>query len=425
MATTPSAGEKTFFLNDIPPFTSLGGMPLSPEREEVIMRARDMVPALRERRLETKALRRLPDATAEELRANGLLNLRLPREHGGIEIDNQTYAAVIAELARGCGSTAWTVGIINDVWFLGGTVLPPEGREEFFASGLPGTAPFYPRKVAKGRKVEGGVRIEAGGEWPWASGSQLAGWVMPRVDLFNENDEFVDTLAPLIPMEDCEILDEWHMLAMGGSASNVIRIKDEVFVPDHRVGYMSRVLTNSHITDVPDFMRQPWLTGVIYGLAPISVGLGRAALEIYLERAAGRPIASTTYLDKSAAVRTHLIAAEAAQKIDAADLLLHRGCARLDMWAATGEDVSVADRTKTRADLGYAGKLAQEAVNMLMMDAGASALDDASPLSTIAADSLAMPMHAAFNVTTTLENYGAVLNGHMPPAMALGDHVFV
>jgi hypothetical protein len=215
------------------------------------------------------------------------------------------------------------------------------------------------------------------------------------------------------------------MLAMGGSASNVIRIKDEVFVPDHRVGYMSRVLTNSHITDVPDFMRQPWLTGVIYGLAPISVGLGRAALEIYLERAAGRPIASTTYLDKSAAVRTHLIAAEAAQKIDAADLLLHRGCARLDMWAATGEDVSVADRTKTRADLGYAGKLAQEAVNMLMMDAGASALDDASPLSTIAADSLALPMHAAFNVTTTLENYGAVLNGQMPPAMALGDHVFV
>ena len=54
-----------------------------------------------------------------------------------------------------------------------------------------------------------------------------------------------------------------------------------------------------------------------------------------------------------------------------------------------------------------------------------SAITEDSPLARIALDSNAVPMHAAFNATTGLENYGAALCGQMPPAMALGEHVFV
>ena len=200
-------------LNDIPPFTSLGGMPLTPERAEYIERAREMVPRLRERRMQTNRERRLPEETVAELHESGLLNVRRPREYGGVEMDNQTYASVIGELARGCGSTAWTVGIVNDIWFIAGTVLPQEGRHEFYASGLTGTAPFYPRKGAEGRKVDGGYQIDYG-EWPWASGSQIAGWVMPRVNLMDEHGKPVDVLVPMVPIEQVEILDEWHTIAM-------------------------------------------------------------------------------------------------------------------------------------------------------------------------------------------------------------------
>ena len=43
-----SAAE-AYVVNGIPPFTSLGGMPLTPERRELIELARGMVPRLRER----------------------------------------------------------------------------------------------------------------------------------------------------------------------------------------------------------------------------------------------------------------------------------------------------------------------------------------------------------------------------------------
>jgi alkylation response protein AidB-like acyl-CoA dehydrogenase len=421
MSTTE--GRRAYVVNDIPPITSLGGMPLTPEREELIECARAMVPRLRERMMQTQRERKLPDQTIAELNDAGLFNVRRPREYGGVEIDNQTYVDVIGELARGCGSTAWTVGIINDMWFLGGTVLPAQGRHEFYESGLAATGPFYPRSGGGGRKVDGGYVVD-GGEWPWASGSQIAGWVMPRVNLFDDDGQLIDVLVPMIPIEETEVIDEWHTIAMRGSASNTIKIEN-VFVPEHRVGLMSRVLTGQHIADMPDFQRQPWLTGVIFGLVPIAVGLGRAALEIVLGRFPGRPIATTTHMDAAAATRNHLLVAEAAQKIDAADLLLHRGAATLDMWAASGHAPSVLERTKARADFAYAGRLSLEAVQMLYRDIGASAIAEDSPLARIALDSNAVPMHAAFNPTTGLENYGAALCGQMPPAMSLGEHVFV
>jgi alkylation response protein AidB-like acyl-CoA dehydrogenase len=211
---------------------------------------------------------------------------------------------------------------------------------------------------------------------------------------------------------------------MRGSASNTIKI-GELFLPENRVGRMSRVLTGQHIADMPDFQRQPWLTGVIFGLVPIAIGLGRAAVELYMAKAPGRPIASTTYLDQSSAVRAHLIAAESLQRIDAADLILHRGAAMLDLWAATGHSPSVHERVKARADFGFASRLALQAVQAIFEDAGASALAEDSPLSRIASDINAIPMHAAFNPTTALENYGAVLLGQAPPAVSMGDLVYV
>jgi alkylation response protein AidB-like acyl-CoA dehydrogenase len=225
-------------------------------------------------------------------------------------------------------------------------------------------------------------------------------------------------------MDELEVLDEWHTIAMLGSASNTLKIEN-VFIPEHRAGSMSRVLTGRHIVDMPDFQRQPWLTGVVFGLVPIAIGLARHALEVFVERCQGRPIATTTYGDSAAAPRTQLMVAEAAQKIDAADLLLHRGAAMLDLWAGTGAEPSVAERVKARADFAYASKLSIEAVQMLFRDTGASALAQGSPLAQVAMDINAIPMHAAFNPTTGLENYGAALTGRTPPAESFGEHVYV
>src|SRR5438132_1516384 len=81
-------------------------------RDDLIARARDMIPALRARAAEAEGLRRLPDATNDAFQASGLYRLYQPRRYGGYEMDFQLQVDVAAEIGRGCGSSAWVQSIL-------------------------------------------------------------------------------------------------------------------------------------------------------------------------------------------------------------------------------------------------------------------------------------------------------------------------
>src|SRR5260221_1811481 len=75
-------------------------------RDDLIARARDMIPALRARAAEAEALRRLPDATNAAFQASGLYRLYQPRRYGGYEMDFQLQVDFAAEIRPGCGPSA-------------------------------------------------------------------------------------------------------------------------------------------------------------------------------------------------------------------------------------------------------------------------------------------------------------------------------
>ena len=62
------------------------------------------------------------------------------------------------------------------------------------------------------------------------------------MDLFDEKGNFIDVLVPLIPIEEVEILDEWHTIAMRRSASNVANF-GEMSESTSRAGRLDRVLS--------------------------------------------------------------------------------------------------------------------------------------------------------------------------------------
>ena len=76
-------------------------------QEQIIERARDMVPTLRARQEETEELGRLPDSTSRELIDAGFYRILQPRRFGGYEFDLPTFSRVAIQLARGCPSTGW------------------------------------------------------------------------------------------------------------------------------------------------------------------------------------------------------------------------------------------------------------------------------------------------------------------------------
>lgn len=59
-----------------------------------------------------------PTKNYRDLHAAGLLAICIPREHGGLGADYQTYALAAAEIARHCGATAltWNMHVCSTLW---------------------------------------------------------------------------------------------------------------------------------------------------------------------------------------------------------------------------------------------------------------------------------------------------------------------
>ena len=76
-------------------------------RDSLLAAAEELVPRLRERAAQAEELRRLPDATVQDLIDSGLIRATLPGRLGGSESDYRTIMEIVATLAQGCASTAW------------------------------------------------------------------------------------------------------------------------------------------------------------------------------------------------------------------------------------------------------------------------------------------------------------------------------
>ena len=91
----------------------------APTAEEVLARARALIPALRERAPSGERERRLPKQTIEDLKAAGLFKVLQPKRWGGYELDIHTYFDVQMALAEGDMSVAWVYGVVGvHPWFM-------------------------------------------------------------------------------------------------------------------------------------------------------------------------------------------------------------------------------------------------------------------------------------------------------------------
>ena len=186
--------------------------------DDLVERARQLVPQLRQRMKEMDQLGDLPKATIQELQDAELFQLTIPRIYGGHQVDMRTYMDVVTEIGRGDTSTAWTVAIINGANWMAATIFPEETQQEVF--GTPGgarvTGVLAPRQCTL-QRVDGGYLIEEG-KWGFNSGSYHSNWVELGIPLLNERGEVVDQGLALLPAQDVERLNDWNVIGMQGSS---------------------------------------------------------------------------------------------------------------------------------------------------------------------------------------------------------------
>ena len=84
-----------------------------PSPEELVARARAMIPMLRARADEIERARSVPADIIEEFRRAGFFKIVQPARWGGYEMNPVVFMRVLGELRRGCCSSAWNMMILG------------------------------------------------------------------------------------------------------------------------------------------------------------------------------------------------------------------------------------------------------------------------------------------------------------------------
>jgi alkylation response protein AidB-like acyl-CoA dehydrogenase len=144
-----------------------------PSPEELLERARVMVPEIRALAEETEKNRNVFPHIIDKIRDAELLRTCRPKEFGGFEHDGETALRIALTISAACGSTGWSVnGAVSNGRSL--AHFPIEAQREVWAGDEdPFTcACFAPTGTAV--PVDGGYRLN--GTWSFASGCDRASW---------------------------------------------------------------------------------------------------------------------------------------------------------------------------------------------------------------------------------------------------------
>jgi 3-hydroxy-9,10-secoandrosta-1,3,5(10)-triene-9,17-dione monooxygenase len=377
-----------------------------PDRTELVARATELQPLLREHAGQMDEERRLSDEVNTALVDAGMFRLLTPRRLGGFESGLRTAVEVTATLGAADGSAAWLVGIGTGAALLLGlgsrqaqdAVFGTDPDARLAGSAMPGVA----------RRVEGGVRMS--GRWPNASGTQHATWASLAAVVMDEADEVVDAVMATVPASELGREDTWHMVGMRATGSNTW-VGDDVYVPDHMTMSMAS-LTDAPSAPTGESMSLLPLVGpaTLLLVAP-ALGMGRAALDLAVEKAPSKGIATTTYPRQTDSVAVQIQIGEAALKLRTAQFHVYDAADELDAMAARGEQASYETRAEVRARAGHAAALVVDAINTLLNVHGAGSFAAASRMQQYWRDANVIARHPGLNAMIGYEIYGKALLG--------------
>jgi 3-hydroxy-9,10-secoandrosta-1,3,5(10)-triene-9,17-dione monooxygenase len=386
---------------------------MMPDHAQLVARAASLVPTLQARAAEAEQFRRLPDANVAELRAAGLFKVLQPRRCGGFEMSLHTHIDTVAEIARGCGSTAWCMGVIHaHSWLVGS--FPQEAQAESYGANPDAIVCAVIAPRGKARAVAGGYRLD--GFWPFASGCQHADWLLLGTEIADEGGTVVDAAELLVPARDIVIRDDWNVVALRGTGSCSI-VANDVFVPKHRYLSLPGIIAGeapgaaAHDTSLYKGAAVPVL---VLAITPAALGMAEAALAAFKERLPGREIAYTEHEIQVDSPTTHRQVADAATRIHVARLLLHRCADDIEAAAARGEMMEFTARARVRMDCAHAVRQCMEAAEILYLACGGSGIAETNPVQRAWRDLHAVNMHGALTLETNQVMYGRILLGLKP-----------
>ena len=332
----------------------------------------------------------LPPDVVDGLVDTGVFRLWVPARYGGAEADVQTLLDAIELAAYHDGSLGWCV-MIGATTALNAGRLPAEHAAEIYGHRRAITGGFG-RPVGRAVAVDGGLRVS--GSWPWGSGTGHCTWIGGGVLVVDAEGRPAPrpdgTVALFVYAPAAEVTrdDDWDVVGLRGTGSVTYHLADAL-VPEGR--WVALVGGGPPVVDHPLY-RFSLLGALALGVASVTLGLARRAVDELIALAAKRPDASNRSLGERAPVQADLARCDAT--VRAARAFVADTAGRCWDTATAGRPLPDEEKRLLRAAANHAVAASTEVVDRCYTLAGGTAVFTASPLQRILRDTHTATQHA-------------------------------
>lgn len=391
-----------------------GAMPLT----RIVAAAQELVPTLRAKAQATEQARRISPEIMQEFARAGFFRLMQPARYGGYEYGFTAFIDVIAELGRGCTSSAWdcAIGSIHQ-WLI--ALFPREAQDDVWKSTPDAFACVSYAPTGTTEKVDDGYLVH--GRWQFVSNADNSEWLILGAQFPGpEKGSPPEPGFLLAPRSAWRIEDSWYVAGQSGTGSKTVSIEKPTFVPGHRKltiaeaasGAPPGAKVNTH-----PLYRIPFLSALPVCLVSPLLGTALGAVEEFVNLCGvrvtrGAVAGGGNRLSEFFPVQSRV--AEASALADAARLLINRNTAEVEHVAMLGQTLSVDQRIRNRRDHAFAARLARDAVEAVFSAVGGGGLALDQPIQRMWRDSNAIVRHITLNWDAVSSMVGQHLLGLTP-----------
>ena len=373
---------------------------------DLLQRARDMKPRLRELAEQAENERCIPTETIDAFRDAGFFRILQPRSYGGYELSPQNLADVVFEVASACGSSGWTLAVLGlhqwEVQLLSEQAMEEiwsENREVLLSSAYAPTGQVVP--------VDGGFRLT--GRWPYSSGCDHAEWaILGGFTSHADEGQGPMHCGFFVPASDYRIIDDWQTMGLAGTGSKTIEL-DDVFVPSHRHHPIFGFAPAPPEGASPIY-RIPFGLVFVDALCATVLGIAQGVHDLSLERCLTRQqgMDPAKYQDNP---DVHRYLAETEYAIRSATSMRVQNQSEAMRIVGEGGELSMLQKARYLWEAAKSSHVCAEAVARLYAVSGAHTIYQGDPLQRAWRDCQAGVTHMAFNFNLHGRNYGAMRLG--------------
>lgn len=250
-----------------------------PTPEQLVERARAMIPTLKARARQCTKDYNVPAETIAEMKAAGFFKILQPKRWGGYEMHPNVFFDVQKLIAEGCMSTGWMYGVVGcHPYEL--ALFHDEAQQEVWGDDADMLVSSTYQPVGKVEHADGGFYLS--GRWGFSTGSLHCGWVLlGAIVPPAEEGDAPDMRTFLLPRSDYQIIEgTWDTFGLQGTGSFDI-VVDRAFVPAYRThravdGFMCQN-PGQAANDGPLYSL-PWAQVFVRSVSTAAFGGARAAV---------------------------------------------------------------------------------------------------------------------------------------------------